>query len=472
MGTKEFIPPLCFLAITLAYLHRVVLSQAIIPLSQSLDWSQEDQGWLLSSFFWGYILTQFAGSFLSQKFGAKYVLAIGLSVSSLTTAVIPFVAKQSFAFLVTLRVITGICQGATFPSVTNLIGAWMENDEFTSAIAFSWSGSYIGTALVQGLYPIIQDAFYDSWEAPFWVFGLVGLGWLLAWLVFVESSPNSKPESTDQAETLYFDEDRNADDSDDDEEAKNCLSDPESIPHSRSSMSIPFKQIFQSASVWAYFVNHFCYNWTFYFLLTYLPKYLNYTVGIEFEKAGLVAIIPYLGLYVFSVIGGKVSGKFISLLKLFLTQLIDFFIKRNVSVDKVRRGVQLIGFLIPSVFLLILTQLDIASIESQIPLILIIVTISISGTAVCGFATNPLDLSPQFSGIIVGIGNTLATLPGMISPALTGYLLKAGGCMDFFPESETCRAAWNTTFYLCIGFYVFGSVIWVLFASSKPIPFR
>ena len=47
--------------------------------SKDLHWSKTEVGTVLSSFFWGYALTQVLGGYLSDRFGAERVLlAAGL----------------------------------------------------------------------------------------------------------------------------------------------------------------------------------------------------------------------------------------------------------------------------------------------------------------------------------------------------------------------------------------------------------
>jgi hypothetical protein len=152
---------------------------------------------------------------------------------------------------------------------------------------------------------------------------------------------------------------------------------------------------------------------------------------------------------------------------------IDYMIKKGVAVLTVRKLFQSIGFITPSILLIV--QIVMGSMaenpDRNLALVLILLTLCSSGVSICGFGTNPLDLGgSKCSGIIVGIGNTFATLPGMIAPALTGYLLKRGGCNDSYPESSSCSQAWNLTFSICIGLYLFGITIWLSFARAERIP--
>ena len=43
-----------------------------------------------------------------------------------------------------------------------------------------------------------------------------------------------------------------------------------------------------------------------------------------------------------------------------------------------------------------------------------------------GFSINHLDIAPQYAAILMGVSNTIGTIPGIISPAITGFIVKDG----------------------------------------------
>lgn len=47
---------------------------------------------------------------------------------------------------------------------------------------------------------------------------------------------------------------------------------------------------------------------------------------------------------------------------------------------------------------------------------------AISGLQYAGFVVNYLEIAPPFSGTVMGTGNTLSALAGILSPALTSVL--------------------------------------------------
>ena len=46
------------------------------------------------------------------------------------------------------------------------------------------------------------------------------------------------------------------------------------------------------------------------------------------------------------------------------------------------------------------------------------------GFAWAGFSINHLDIAPQYAAILMGISNTIGTIPGIISPAITGFIVR------------------------------------------------
>ena len=51
-------------------------------------------------------------------------------------------------------------------------------------------------------------------------------------------------------------------------------------------------------------------------------------------------------------------------------------------------------------------------------------SVGFGGFAFSGFFVNHLDIAPPFAGILLGISNTVATIPGILSPLLTGQIVK------------------------------------------------
>src|SRR6188474_3457180 len=98
---------LCFAAVFICYVDRVNISLAIVAMTREFGWSKTTSGFVMSSFFLGYLVTQVPGG----------LLAGGLLFWSLFTALTPPAAYAGFAVLIGTRVLMGMGEGVTFPSI-------------------------------------------------------------------------------------------------------------------------------------------------------------------------------------------------------------------------------------------------------------------------------------------------------------------------------------------------------------------
>lgn len=59
----------------------------------TFNWPEKTQGAILSSFFIGYTLSLFIGGYLSERFGGKWILALGILLSAITSILTPPLVK-------------------------------------------------------------------------------------------------------------------------------------------------------------------------------------------------------------------------------------------------------------------------------------------------------------------------------------------------------------------------------------------
>lgn len=72
------------------------------------DWDSETQGWILGSFFYGYIVTQIPGGYMARKYGAKWLLGFGMLGTVIFTLITPVAADLGAGYLIAVRVLEGI----------------------------------------------------------------------------------------------------------------------------------------------------------------------------------------------------------------------------------------------------------------------------------------------------------------------------------------------------------------------------
>ena len=74
-----------------------------------------------------------------------------------------------------------------------------------------------------------------------------------------------------------------------------------------------------------------------------------------------------------------------------------------------------------------------------------------------GYWANIMDVAPRHAGVLLGISNTLATLPGILCNLTTGWILQALG-----------MPGWTLIFASACGLELAGTTVYLAFASAKP----
>ncbi|XP_053527307.1 solute carrier family 17 member 9 isoform X2 [Artibeus jamaicensis] len=116
----------------LLYCARVSMPICTVSMSQDFGWNKKEAGIVLSSFFWGYCLTQVAGGHLGDRIGGEKVILLSASAWGLITAATPLLAHLGSAHLVFMtfsRILTGLLQGVYFPALTSLLSQKVPESE-------------------------------------------------------------------------------------------------------------------------------------------------------------------------------------------------------------------------------------------------------------------------------------------------------------------------------------------------------
>ena len=363
---------LCFAAAFISYIDRTNISVASIAMKEQFKWTETTKGFVLSSFFIGYLLLQVVSGTLANKYGGKLVLGIAVVWWSLFTVLTPPAAMVSLSALISARIALGLGEAAVFPASINMIGRWVPTASRSRAVALLASGLSLGTVVSLPVTGWLVKAY--GWPVPFYVFGVVGLVWATVWFTRVG---NGRGEDAD-AEPVA------------------------------ASRRIPWGTILRTPAVWAIIVNHFCHNWSLYVMLAWLPSYFKTTFGVTLANAGLLSAAPWLVSFAMANVAGAVA---------------DRMIRQGRSPTFVRKLFQGSALSGVAVFLLLVQT-------APSPAVGVLLMCGASGSlALCmaGFAVNSFDIAPGYADVIWGISNTAGTVPGIVGVAVTGWLVERTG---------------------------------------------
>ena len=176
---------LLFLFMLVNFADKIVVGLAGVPIMTELKLEPEQFGLLGSSFFFLFSISAIVVGFIVNRVATRWVLLALALVWSL--AQFPMVGTIGFTTLLICRVILGAGEGPAFSVAAHAIYKWFPDEKRTLPTAILSQGSAFGVILaVPALNWVIVNY---SWHYAFGALGVVGLMWVLAWLILGKEGP-------------------------------------------------------------------------------------------------------------------------------------------------------------------------------------------------------------------------------------------------------------------------------------------
>lgn len=349
---------------------------------------------MLSSFFWGYIVSQVPAGLLAQRYGAKILLSGSLGVCAVLTLLTPVAAGWGWEWLCATRVIQGLAQGFIYPSVHTLLARWVHPSERGFLGTFTYSGTQMGTV---GMLAVSGEiaASTAGWPGIFYISGGLAALWTVVWMWLGCDSP-SVAKHINPMEKQFI------------ESTAGCST-------SNAKKVTPWRRILKSPPFWALLVTHSAQNWGFWTLLTEIPSYMKDVLQFDIKANALLSAMPYLVMW---------------LLCMAFSELSDFLMNRNcLSVSTGRKLFNSIGHWVPALALVGLGY--VSKDTTWLAIFLLTVAVGMNAAAYVGFLINHMDLSPNFAGTLMGMTNCVSNIMSLLGPIFVGFVV-------------TTAVSWNT----------------------------
>ncbi|XP_031354995.1 putative inorganic phosphate cotransporter [Photinus pyralis] len=384
------------------------------------DWDETTQGLILSSFYWGYVITHMPGGILAEKFGGKYSLGIGILSTAVFTLITPAVTRLvdgDWRWLCALRVCVGLGEGTTFPAINALLAKWVPLSERSRLGSLTFAGSLLGTVLGTSLSGILIKETQD-WASVFYFFGGFGVVWFVIWTLMCYSDPESHPFISDKEKNFLRKELANV---------------------SNENNPIPWKAILTSVPLWALIAAQIGHDWGFFAMVTDLPKYMKDILKFKIDENGLWSSLPYVLMWIVSLGSGW---------------LCDWIIKKEyMGITFARKFFTTVASMGPAVFIV---GASYSGCDRYLAVALFTIAMGLMGTFYCGMKVNALDLSPNFAGTLMAIVNGIGAISGIITPYLIGAL-----------TTDHTLEEWQLVFWITLGVFTVTNIIYVIFASGE-----
>ena len=397
-------------AYMITYLDRVLLSAAVPSIQKEFGFSLITMGWVMGAYQIAYAAFQIPGGWLGDRLGARWALAGVVVWWSAFTALTAFTwSAMSMAVCLFLF---GMGEAGAFPIATRSLSRGMLPAERGFAQGATHAGSRLGGALT----PVLAVALiaHFGWRMPFYTFALVGIAWAALWFGYYRDTPGEH-RKTNLAERQLL--------------AASLGTAP------GRSVRVPWRQILSQRQTWILSAMYCCYGYDIGIFLTWFPKYLQASRGLDLQQMGLYASLPLLAGFAGDLCGGILS---------------DLLVRRSGNLKLARRAVATSGFLLTAL------AIPLATFASDAAASVGYFCIAVFGlelTVGVSWAIT-LDIGGDFAGSVSAVMNTLGNIGAATAVALTGYIVASSG--------------WQAAFLVLAGLAVLAAVLsWQIDASRR-----
>lgn len=368
---------LLFFATTFNYIDRQVIGILAPLLQKELHWSELDYGTIITAFQVAYALgLLFVGNII-DKIGVRIGYAIAIVVWSV--AGMFHAAARTVLTFATARFTLALGESANFPAAIKAVAEWFPKKERAFATGLFNSGSSVGAIVAPILVPFLVLKL--SWHWAFIITGGIGLIWLLFWIPLYNIPQKHPKVSKEELEHICSSDDCN-----------------------ETEEKITWRKLLSTRETWIICLIRFMTDPVWWFLLYWLPKFLNKQFGVDMQHIGLPLIVVYLAASFGGIFGGWISS---------------WFINRGKPIDFSRK----VTFLIASFFVLplfICTQTD----NVWIAIMLISMATAGHGAYSSIIFTVVSDMYPKKAvGSMTGLSSFAAAIGGILFSMGVGFIL-------------------------------------------------
>jgi ACS family hexuronate transporter-like MFS transporter len=411
---------LVFFATTINYLDRQVISLLKDDYLEPLfKWTESDYANVVVVFQLAYALGMLGAGWFIDRVGTKIGYALSLAIWSIAAVGHAF-ARSTVGFMVA-RGVLGMSESGNFPAALKTMAEWFPKKERALATGIFNSGTNVGAIVAPLTVPAIALAW--GWQWAFILTGAIGLLWLIFWFIFYEVPKKHRKLGKEEFDYIHSDKDE-----------------PTAAQPIQEKAS--WIKLLTYRQMWAFTAGKFITDPVWWFYLFWLPTFLNKEYHVAKTDLMLPIAVVYTITTIGSVIGGWLSG---------------FFISRGWPVFKARRLAMLIFacFAVPVIF---------AQTIGHVNMWFAVLAISLAAAGHQAWAANlmttPSDMFPKtIVASVIGIGGMISGLISLCFSKFVGYLL------DHFKAMGSIQTGYFVVFLYCGCAYL---LAWVVFNVIAP----
>ncbi len=283
-GLRWWIIGLIFIATVINYIDRTAFALLWPQMGEDLGMDQSDYAFLLNVFMATYAVSKFLSGRLYDKIGTRIGFTLSIIVWSLAAAF--HAVARGIISLSAVRGLLGFGEAGLWPGAVKSNGEWFPVKQRALAQGIFNSGASIGNVIA----PIIIVYLYAQfgWKATYVILGLLGIIWVIPWLIINKTNPEKHPWIT--------------------EEERNLISNDSFVEHTEDPIteakSLSLGKILSFKESWGVLLCRFFIEPIWWFFAGWMPIYLNAKFNLSIEEIGNTMWISYLMAAAGSILGG------------------------------------------------------------------------------------------------------------------------------------------------------------------------
>lgn len=294
---------LCVLSF-LTYYDRQCIVRAQESIQKELAITDEQMGLILGAFWLAYALFEIPGGWMGDRIGSRFTLTRIVLAWSLFTALTG--VATGFYSLLMYRLLFGVGEAGAYPNMARIQSHWLPKPERARAGGALWFTARSGAAFapllfgtltrgVESLQASMGDVSWlhglanlASWRIGFFVSGVFGVLWCLAFYPWFRDDPAQKA-TVSPAELRHIEEGR------------------DTMDASHAMEARMWGKLFSSPSLWALALYYICGGFGWSFFVSWMPRYMKEIHGVTFEKSEWSSAWPLLCGGIACLVGGILS---------------------------------------------------------------------------------------------------------------------------------------------------------------------
>ncbi|MDB5274939.1 MAG: transporter [Chitinophagaceae bacterium] len=243
---------------------------------------------LITTFFMiAYAIGQTAMGKIMDSIGTKLGMVFSISLWSVSIA-LHSLARGIASFNI-FRFMLGFSEAGNWPGATKSNAEWFPAKERAIAQGIFGAGASLGSVVAA---PVIALLFVAlGWKLTFACIAVLGLLWIIPWLIINKSTPDKHPWLT-EAERVHI------------------LSKP-IVTEVKTETAYTWKQLLQFRNTWGIILSRFFIDPVWWLFVTWLPTFLKEQFLFDIKQIGAFTWVPYLFAAMGGLLGGFYSSKLI-----------------------------------------------------------------------------------------------------------------------------------------------------------------